>query len=151
MDFILYFKESFAGSFNSVLTLAKIIIPLMVIMEILKDSNYLEILSKKMKPISDFFDISYDTIFPMIIGVIFGLSYGAGVIIESTKDNSISKKDLYVLMIFLVVCHAIIEDTLLFVVLGANLWLLLGLRLSVAIIISFFASKVLRKINFDME
>lgn len=151
MDFILYFKESFTGSFNSILTMAKIIIPLMVVMEILKDSNILEKLSKKMKPISDFFDISYNTIFPMIIGLIFGLSYGAGVIIESAKENSLNKKDLYVLMIFLVVCHAIIEDTLLFVVLGANLWLLLGLRLSIAIIIAFFASKVLKKINLDIK
>lgn len=151
MDFGLYFKESFTGSLNSVLTLATIIIPLMVVMEILKDSNYLEVLSKKLKPISDFFDISYDTIFPMIIGMVFGLTYGAGVIIESAKEKSLSKKDLYVLMIFLVVCHAIIEDTLLFVVLGANLWLLLGLRLSVAIVVSFFASKVLKKINFDIK
>ena len=151
MDFILYFKESFTGSLNSILTMAKIIIPLMVVMEILKDSNILEKLSKKMKLISDFFDISYNTIFPMIIGLIFGLSYGAGVIIESAKETSLSKKDLYVLMIFLVVCHAIIEDTLLFVVLGVNLWLLLGLRLSIAIIIAFFASKVLKKINLDIE
>lgn len=50
-------------------------------------------------------------------------------------------------MIFLITCHAVIEDTLLFVAVGANLFLLLGLRLGVAIIITLFASKLLSKIN----
>lgn len=145
MDLWLYMKESTIGAMGSVITMAKIIIPLMIVMEILKDSNILGKITKKMKPISKFFDISNEAVFPLIIGLIFGLSYGAGVIIESVEENNLSKKDLYTLMIFLVACHAIIEDTLLFVVIGANLWLLLGIRLGVAIIIAYFASKVLRK------
>ena len=42
MDYIQYFKESFLGSIDSVLSLAKIIIPLMIAMEVLKDLNILE-------------------------------------------------------------------------------------------------------------
>lgn len=147
MNFWLYIKESSTGALGSVITMAKIIIPLMVVMEILKDSKILDKISKKMQPISKFFDISNEAVFPLIIGLIFGLSYGAGVIIESVEENNLSKKDLYTLMIFLVACHAIIEDTLLFVVIGANLWLLLGIRLGIAIIIAYFASKVLSKID----
>ena len=122
MDFWLYIKESFIGALGSVITMAKIIIPLMIIMELLKDSKILDKLSEKMKPIAKFFDISNAAVFPLIIGLIFGLSYGAGVIIESAEENNLSKKDLYTLMIFLIACHAVIEDTLLFVVVGANLW-----------------------------
>ncbi len=146
MDLWLYIKESSTGALGSVITMAKIIIPLMIAMEILKDSNILDKISKRMGPISRFLDISNDAVFPLIIGLIFGLSYGAGVIIESVEENNLSKKDLYTLMIFLIACHAVIEDTLLFVVIGANLWLLLGIRLGVAIIISYFASKVLNRI-----
>ena len=118
MDFTLYIKESFTGSLNSVITMAKIIIPLMVVMEILKDSNVLGKLSKKLSPIAKFLKISNEAIFPLVIGLIFGLSYGAGVIIESAEEYNIGKKDLYTLMIFLIACHAVIEDTLLFVVVG---------------------------------
>lgn len=149
MDFWLYFKESFTGALGSVITMAKIIIPLMIVMEILKDSKILDKLSEKMEPIAKFFDISNAAVFPLIIGLIFGLSYGAGVIIESAEENNLSKKDLYTLMIFLIACHAVIEDTLLFVVVGASLWFLLGIRLGVAIIISIFASKVLRKMEIN--
>jgi hypothetical protein len=131
--------------------MAKIIIPLMIIMELLKDSKILDKLSEKMKPIAKFFDISNAAVFPLIIGLIFGLSYGAGVIIESAEENNLSKKDLYTLMIFLIACHAVIEDTLLFVVVGANLWFLLGIRLGVAIIISLFASKALKKLEIKKQ
>lgn len=147
MDFWLYIKESFTGSLSSVITMAKIIIPLMIAMEILKDSKILDKVTEKMKPIAKFFDMSKDAVFPMIIGLIFGLSYGAGVIIESAEENNLSKKDLYTLMIFLIACHAIIEDTLLFVVVGASLWFLLGIRLTVAIIIALFASRILKKME----
>ncbi len=148
MDFSLYFKDSISGSLGSVLTLAKIIIPLMIVMQLLKDSSILDKMSKKLNYLFKSLNISDEATFPLIIGLFFGLSYGAGIIIESTEDNNLSKKDLYVIMIFLIACHAVVEDTLLFVVIGANLWLLLGLRLTTAIIISIIASKILnRKTN----
>lgn len=145
MDFSLFLKESISGSFNSVLTMATIIIPLMIAMELLRTFKVLNIISIKLEPISRFFGISNKAIFPLMIGLFFGLSYGAGVIIESAEEGNLSKKDLYILMIFLIACHAVVEDTLLFVVVGANLWLLLGIRLSVAITISLIASRMLNK------
>ncbi len=145
MDFSLFLKESISGSFNSVITMAVIIIPLMVVMEVLKGFNILNIISEKMEPISYFFGMSNKAIFPLIIGLFFGLSYGAGVIIESAEEGNLEKKDLYILMIFLIACHAVVEDTLLFVVVGANLWLLLAIRIGVAILISLIASKILNK------
>lgn len=145
MDIMAYLKDSFLGSLSSILSMAKIIIPLMIIMEILKDSNILERISKRLNPISKFFNISNEAVFPLMIGLIFGLVYGAGVIIESTEGKDLSKKDLYVLIIFLVACHAIFEDTLVFAAVGANLWLLFITRLTVATVTAYFASKVIDK------
>lgn len=145
LDFSLFLKESISGSFNSVLTMATIIIPLMIVMELLRSFKVLKLISLKLEPISKFFGISNKAVFPLMIGLFFGLSYGAGVIIDSAEEGNLSKKDLYVLMIFLVACHAVVEDTLLFVVVGANLWLLLVIRLSVAIVISLIASRILNK------
>ncbi|NLW23368.1 MAG: nucleoside recognition protein [Tissierellia bacterium] len=145
MDFIGFLREGTIGSFNSLLGMAKIIIPLMIIMEIFKDANILEVISKKLKPISKFFNISNDAVFPLMIGLIFGIVYGAGVIIESTEESGLRKKDLYVLIIFLVACHAIFEDTFIFAVVRANLWLLFITRLIIAIIAAYFASKIIDK------
>lgn len=151
MNFGLFIKEGFTGSLTSVISMAKVIIPLMIGMEILRDSNILDKVTEKLKPVEKLLDISSDAVFPLIIGFVFGLSYGAGVIIESVEEQNLGKKDLYILMIFLVICHSVIEDTIIFVVVGANLWLLLGVRIGVAIIVSILASKILNKIDFNKD
>lgn len=143
MDFTAYLKESFTGSISSVLNMAKIIIPLMIIMEMLKEARILEILSKKLKPVAKLFDISNEAVFPLIIGMVFGIVYGAGIIIESTGESDLNKKDLYILVIFLIACHAIFEDTFIFVAVGANLWMLFFTRLIVATVVAYFASKII--------
>ena len=143
MDFIAYLKEGTMGSIDSILSMAKIIIPLMIAMEILKDAKILEKFSKKLKPLAKLFDISNESVFPLMIGIVFGLVYGAGIIIESVGEKNLSNKDLYVVMIFLVACHAIFEDTLIFVAVGANLWLLFITRLVIAVVVAYFASKAI--------
>ena len=62
MDFTLFIKESFTGSLNSIITMAKIVIPLMVVMEILKDSNILEKVAEKLSPIA-ILNISNEAVF----------------------------------------------------------------------------------------
>ncbi|QQY80391.1 nucleoside recognition protein [Keratinibaculum paraultunense] len=147
MDFSSYLKESTIGSIDSVLSMAKIIIPLMIVMEILKDAKILEKISKKLKPIAKLFDISNESVFPLMIGMVFGLIYGAGIIIESIEEENLKKKDLYIIIIFLVACHAIFEDTFIFVAVGANLWLLFFARLTVALVVAYFASKVIDRVK----
>lgn len=127
--------------------MALIIIPLMIVMEIMKDSKILEKISERLMPISKFFGISKDAIFPIIIGLIFGLAYGAGIIIENAKENDLSKKDLYIMIIFLVACHAVIEDTVILMAVGASGTLLLSVRIIVAIIISLIASRIFNKLK----
>ncbi|MBU5455416.1 nucleoside recognition domain-containing protein [Caproiciproducens sp. MSJ-32] len=147
MNFSSYLKESTIGSIDSVLSMAKIIIPLMIVMEILKDAKILEKISKKLKPIAKLFDISNESVFPLMIGMVFGLIYGAGIIIESIEEENLKKKDLYIIIIFLVACHAIFEDTFIFVAVGANLWLLFFTRLTVALVVAYFASKVIDRVK----
>lgn len=146
MDYIQYFKESFLGSADSVLSLAKIIIPLMIVMEVLKDLNILDKLTKIFAPMTKLLGLSSKATFPLIVGLFLGLSYGAGIIIKSAKDYKLSKKDLYLIIIFLILCHAVIEDTLIFSAIGANGWMLLAIRLAIAMILTAFSAKCIDKI-----
>lgn len=149
MDFSLFIKQSITGSLDSIFSMAKIVIPLMIVMEILKDLNVLEKVSEKLSPVAEFLNISNKAVFPLVIGIIFGLAYGAGFIYESAKEYNLNKKDMYILMIFLVACHAVIEDTLLFAAVGVNMWFLLIIRMAVATIVTRIASRVLNKITLS--
>jgi len=45
---------------------------------------------------------------------IFGIVYGAGILFRFVEKNELSRKDASLITVFLCLCHAIIEDSLLF-------------------------------------
>lgn len=144
MDIMLILKDGFLNSFGTIKSIAIVVIPLMFAMEILKELKILDKLSEFFKPIMKLLGLSKEASFPLLVGLTLGLAYGAGVIIKSAKDGDLSKRDLYLLMIFLVTCHSVIEDTLIFVSMGANGWLLLGIRIPLAVILTIIVSKQLK-------
>ncbi|MBP7527713.1 MAG: hypothetical protein KA801_07305 [Syntrophorhabdaceae bacterium] len=89
-----------------------------------------------------FIGISHNGLVPLITGIIIGLTYGAGIIIHSIRTSNISKKEAFLILLFLSVCHAIIEDTLIFVIIGANIFVLIGFRFALAIILTWLVWKV---------
>ncbi|WP_245592048.1 nucleoside recognition domain-containing protein [Clostridiisalibacter paucivorans] len=146
MDIGLFMKESFIESFRAVFTIAKIVIPMMIVIEILKDYKVLDKISDKLRPIAKLFNISKKSTLPLVIGLVLGLAYGAGVIIKAVNEGNLKKKDLYLVIIFLVCCHSVLEDTLVFVAVGANGWFLITVRLLTAIIFTFIVAKNIDKI-----
>lgn len=137
-------KEGVLGSFETVYSIAIIVIPLMIILQVAKDYKILDKISNSSRFLTKFFGMSKESTLPLLIGIIFGLSYGAGVLIQSAKEGDLSKKDMFLISVFLITCHAVFEDTLLFVAVGANGYLLLGTRIISAIIITFILSKRLQ-------
>lgn len=83
--------------------------------------------------------------FSLTIGVILGITYGAGILISEYDKGTLSKKEILYIGTFLMICHAIIEDTLLFVIFGANIWVIISLRVIFAFIFAHFCVKLLSK------
>jgi len=75
--------------------------------------------------------------FSILVGVILGITYGAGILIAEYEKGILQKKEILFVGTYLMICHAIIEDTLLFVIFGANPWMIIGLRLTFATLISY--------------
>ena len=131
-----------AGSLiRTVALLIAIIIPLMVIIEALKVTGILEALSRRIEPYMGWLGMSGAAGFPLLAGFVFGLAYGAGVILEAAKENDLTQGDRRLLCVFLVACHAAIEDTVLFIPLGVNPALLLGTRLALALLLTIAAAR----------
>lgn len=141
-------KEIFFGSLNTILGMAKVVIPLMIIIQLMRDYHILEKLSQKLEFISRILGISKEAIFPLIIGMVTGISYGAGAVMEATKEAGLSQRDIFLTGIFLSCCHGILETTLIFAVIGANFWVLTVVRLGIAIILTMVFARI---IKFDNE
>lgn len=116
--------------------LAIIVIPLMVGIQLLKDLKVLQWFSKIMSPFTRMLGMRENTSTTLAAGLLFGLAYGAGVMIQAVKEDGVSKKDITLAFIFLVGCHAVVEDTLIFVPLGIPVLPLLLIRLVTAILLT---------------
>lgn len=76
--------------------------------------------------------------FSIIVGLLLGIIYGAGILVREVDAGHLTRKDVLFISTFLMICHSIIEDGLLFVIFGANYWVIIGVRLAAAFIFSFF-------------
>lgn len=111
-----------------------IILALMIILEILKSYNVIDRLVWAILPVLKIFGLSKRTGFLWLKAAIFGLTYGAAVIVEEAKGGNISKDELECLQISIGINHSMIEDAALFLSMGVGLFWLYIPRLAAAII-----------------
>lgn len=83
--------------------------------------------------------------FSIGVGTILGITYGAGILIKEVQSGAISKEDIFYIATFLMICHAIIEDTLLFVIFGADFTMVVAIRTIGAIIIAWILLQLYKK------
>lgn len=124
----------------SILTIKIIILItlLVFIMDFIKNMNFIK---KSNKNISKGFSI--------IVGVFLGITYGAGILINEAK--SLKKSDLFFIATFLMICHSIIEDTLLFVIFGADFTMVILIRTIWAIILAYLFTIIYKKKNTESD
>lgn len=126
---------------------ALIVIPLMVFMEIMKDLNVLDRISGWLHWTVRPFGMAPAAVFPLLAGLVFGIAYGAGFIIQAAREGTLNKRDLYLISLFLVINHSVFEDTLLFVSIGANGWVVLAFRFAASIVITWAVGRFLMPVG----
>lgn len=86
--------------------------------------------------------------FSITIGTILGITYGAGILINESK--TLKKEDIFFIATFLMICHAIIEDTLLFVIFGADFWMVITIRVIFAILFAYIFTSIYKNSKFNL-
>ncbi|WP_102344898.1 nucleoside recognition domain-containing protein [Bacillus sp. Marseille-P3661] len=130
-----------------IVQIALIVIPLMMLIQVMKDLKWIDKFSKKMSPVTRALGMKENTSTTLVSGFVIGLAFGAGVMIQAVKDDGVSKKDLYLAFIFLVSCHAVIEDTLIFIPLGIPVLPLLVIRLVTAVLLTVAVAFVWNRVE----
>jgi len=89
--------------------------------------------------------------FSISVGVVLGITYGAGILISEYEKGVLSSKEVLFIGTYLMICHAIIEDTLLFVLFGANPWVIVSFRLFFATLIAFWMVHLWKRTSFLVD
>jgi hypothetical protein len=101
-----------------------IIMPLMVLLEGMKSYRLIEGIVKRLAPVLRPLGIKPEMGLLWFTAVLFGVTYGAAVIVEETKNNDFDKRELERLHISIGINHSMIEDPALFLSLGCGpFWL----------------------------
>lgn len=130
---------------SGVLQLALIVIPLMIIIQYLREKGYMAKLSDRMGPLTRVIGVQQNAAPTLVAGLVIGLAYGAGVMIQAVQEDGVSKKDATLVFIFLVACHAVVEDTLIFIPLGIPILPLLLIRLVTAFVLTIAVAYVWKR------
>lgn len=126
--------SSFVNSFMLSLKIIILITVIIFLMEFIKSREFIR---DSKKNISKTFSI--------FIGVFLGITYGAGVLIKEAKHSELTDRDIFYIGTFILICHAIIEDTLLFVIFGADFTAAVVIRTVFAVILAGLMTKYLYK------
>ncbi|WP_180954669.1 nucleoside recognition domain-containing protein [Bacillus sp. V5-8f] len=134
-----------------IVQLAIIVVPLMVVIQIMKDLKWLDAFSRWLAPFTRFLGMKPNASMTLVAGLTIGLAYGAGVMIQAVKEDNVSKRDITLAFIFLVSCHAVVEDTLIFVPLGIPVLPLLLIRLSVALLLTIIVGLLWKRASLSQR
>ncbi len=129
--------QGLINGLQGVWTLARIVIPLMVVLEIFKANAWLDKANGIIAPPFRKIGLSQEGAFPVVVATVFGLTFGSGVILANIREGRLSQQEIRISGTFMAICHALIEDTLLFAVLGVPLWILVFPRFVLAVVASY--------------
>lgn len=137
-----HFSEMLLHSLGKALVLSVEIIGLIsliiVAMDLLKSTRFLQMHLARV-----------NTSFSIIAGQLLGITYGAGILLREATRGSLTREDIFYIGTFLMICHSLIEDVLLFVLFGANYWVIIGVRLPAALLISFLMVRLFRVVSLS--
>ncbi|VFQ44143.1 iron transporter [Desulfoluna butyratoxydans] len=110
-----------------------IIMTIMVALQVMKAGGAIPVILRPLGPFMSVMGVDRKMGILWLTATLFGLSYGAAVIVEETKENTFTDHELTQLHLSIGINHAMIEDPALFLPLGIGVFWLWVPRLIAAI------------------
>lgn len=106
--------------------IAVIVVSLNVVQRVLDEAGAIRVLSRFLHPLVGLLGLSRRTAFLWLVANTLGLAYGGGILVDEVNEGRIDPGEVNALNISIALCHSLLEDTILFVAVGANaLWITL--------------------------
>ena len=137
MDWTKVLLETASVSYSTIIKMIFIVIPLLIAIECLKDLGLMDRISEKLSGVTKLLKLPGEASIGLIVGFLVGLLFGSGVIMQINEEVKMSRYQLNVFFILIGICHAIIEETILFTAIGANGAVVLLSRFVSAVIFTY--------------
>jgi hypothetical protein len=136
-------QEWGAGTVKLCLQIFCIIMPLMVLLELAKIFNIIQMITRVFSPLVALLGLDRSCGMLWLTATVFGLAFGSAVIVEETRANEYDPEELTKLHLSIGVNHAMIEDPILFLPLGIPPFWLWIPRLIAAVAVTYLFSALL--------
>ncbi len=124
--------QSLTGAAILSLKIIGLITVIIFVMDMIKRTSFIQNYGQRVQ-----------TSFSLLTGQLLGITYGAGILFKEAGSGNLQRRDLLFIGTFLMICHSLLEDPLLFVLFGANFWVMVVSRLLMACIVAFLLSRFL--------
>ncbi len=129
-------REFLGGSLDLLVQVFVIVVPIMVVLELFEGTRPFRAMVRGFaRFVGRWLGLREEAAAPTLIGVLFGLAYGGGVIVRDTRRHDLGRRQVFLMSVFLSMVHAIVEDSLIFIALGASvLWVVVYRTLWAALV-----------------
>jgi len=131
-------------------TMAWMLVILVVIswsLELLKVTGVLALLMKALSPVLRLAGIRGEAEHLTAVGLFLGISYGAGLLIREAQSGAISPRQIFLSCVFMGFAHSVIEDTLIVISLGADVYGVLVGRIVFAVVATAVIAALLSNLS----
>lgn len=134
------------GEAMNLLSIYGIVLGLMIMMRILHAIRAVDLMNAVLRPVLKLIGIGPKASTITIIGFTLGLAYGGGLIIAESKSGRVDRKDVFYSLTLMGLCHSMIEDTLLMMLIGGHLSGIFWGRLLFGLIVMAILVQITRRL-----
>ena len=116
-------REFLGGSADLLVKVFVIVVPIMVVLELFEGTRpYRHAVRWFSRLVGRWLGLREEAAAPTLVGFLFGLAYAGGVIVRDTERHGLGRRQVFLMSVFLSMVHAIFEDSLIFIALGASVF-----------------------------
>lgn len=136
-------REFAGGSFELLLRVFLIVVPIMVALELFEGTRpFRSMVRSWSRLVGRWLGLREEAAAPTLVGFLFGLAYAGGVIVRDTRRHNLGRRQIFLMSVFLSMVHAIVEDSLIFIALGAGIFWIVVYRTAWAALLTLLLGAV---------
>jgi hypothetical protein len=131
-----FLREFGWGSADLLLRVFLIVVPIMVVLELFEGTRGFRAVVRWWAKVVRHVGLDERSAAPTLVGFLFGLAYGGGVIVRDVRRHDLGRRQVFIMSVFLSMVHAVVEDSLIFIALGASIFWVVAYRIAWAALVT---------------